>query len=137
TSAEFYMAGESGDYVLIDSLQSQDFAGSQGQVLINSVGNFTVGRGMYNNSPGDWSNALIDEVRISDRALTESNFLFEPMAALSANLIAHATTPDSSASNFANFWLPLQDFAATRAEELSEALVWQDVSFTSGEAWFT
>ena len=129
TSASFYMAGESGDYVLVDSLQGQDFAGSLGQVLINSTGNFTVGRGMYDNNPTDWSNARIDEVRISDRALAVSEFLFEPVATLRANLVADAETTDSPAEGFSNFWLPLEGSSATRGEGMSEELVWQDISF--------
>ena len=40
------------------------------------VENFTVGRGMYNGGVTDWSNALIDEVRISDTVLTPNQFLF-------------------------------------------------------------
>jgi GH43 family beta-xylosidase len=84
TSAELYMAGETGGYALVDSIQGNDFAGALGEVLINSTGNFTVGRGMYNNNATDWSDAKIDEVRISDRALTVTEFLFNPSGGFQA-----------------------------------------------------
>lgn len=41
--------------------------------------NFTVGRGWFNN-PADWVSGYVDEVRISDRALAPSQFLFAPRA---------------------------------------------------------
>ncbi|MBN2842984.1 MAG: immunoglobulin domain-containing protein [Sedimentisphaerales bacterium] len=41
-------------------------------------GNFTVGRGMFNGIHADRAHGLIDEVRISDVALAESEFLFAP-----------------------------------------------------------
>jgi MYXO-CTERM domain-containing protein len=37
---------------------------------------FTVGRGAFGNGITDWANALIDEVRVSDTALTTEEFLF-------------------------------------------------------------
>ncbi|MBA3480607.1 MAG: PEP-CTERM sorting domain-containing protein, partial [Pirellulales bacterium] len=37
---------------------------------------FTVGRGMFGGGITDWSDALIDEVRISDTALPLNQFLF-------------------------------------------------------------
>lgn len=43
--------------------------------------NFTVGRGWFN-GPTDWVNGSVDEVRISDRALAPSQFLFAPRAAI-------------------------------------------------------
>ena len=58
--------------------QEQDFAGPSGEVLINDNTNFSIGRGMFNNNVADWSNALIDEVRISDMALSRGEFLFVP-----------------------------------------------------------
>jgi hypothetical protein len=76
TDAKLWVAGETSPYTLLDSLSGQNFAGPSGEVLINSSGNFTVGRGMYNGGVTDWSNALIDEVRISDSALTPNQFLF-------------------------------------------------------------
>jgi hypothetical protein len=127
TSAELYMVGESGDYSLVDSLQGQDFAGSLGQVLINSTGNFTVGRGMFNNSPADWSNALIDEVRISDQALAASEFLFDPAAAISASLAAQ-DADDVPAGSFAGFWLPRLD---SSPDSTDPGLVEQPGFFTS------
>jgi GH43 family beta-xylosidase len=126
TSAELYLAGETGDYMLVESLQGQDFAGSVGQVLINSTGNFTVGRGMYNNGAADWSNALIDEVRISDRALAASEFLFETVSTISASLTANDDAVDSTTNSFVNFWLPTIDSPLRNTTELSEELIWQD-----------
>lgn len=76
STAELYVAGETGNYRLLDSLVGEDFAGPSGEVLINSEGNFSIGRGMFNNGVSDWANALIDEVRISDVALTRDQFAF-------------------------------------------------------------
>lgn len=42
------------------------------------AGNFTVGRGMYNGGHGDRAYGYIDEVRFSDMALSDSEFLFTP-----------------------------------------------------------
>lgn len=78
TTAELHVADETGNYKLLDSLTGQDFAGPGGEVLIIDPTNFSIGRGMYNNGVADWSNALIDEVRVSDRALGRSEFLFVP-----------------------------------------------------------
>lgn len=120
TSAELYMVGESGGYTLVDSLQNQDFAGSQGQVLINSTGNFTVGRGMYNNNVADWANARIDEVRVSDRALTGAEFLFNPAAVMSANLLI---TDDETSDLSEDFWLPQINATITEQTGQSELQV--------------
>lgn len=78
STAELYLADESGAYQLLDSLTGQDFAGASGEVLIIDPTNFSIGRGMFNNGVADWSNALIDEVRISDSALAVPDFLFVP-----------------------------------------------------------
>lgn len=78
TTAELYSADETGNYKLLSSLTGQDFAGPSGEVLINDPTNFSVGRGMFNNGVADWSDAIIDEVRISDVALTRGEFLFVP-----------------------------------------------------------
>jgi hypothetical protein len=37
---------------------------------------WTIGRGMFNNGVTDWYDGLVDEVRITDRALSPSEFLF-------------------------------------------------------------
>lgn len=78
TSAELWVAGETGDYVLKDAISGEDFAGSlgPGEVMIFDPTPFSIGRGMYNNGVADWSDALIDEVRVSDTALTPNDFLF-------------------------------------------------------------
>ena len=78
STAELYVADETGSYKLLDSLSGEDFAGTNGNVLIDDNTNFSVGRGMFNNGVTDWSNALIDEVRISDVALARNEFLFVP-----------------------------------------------------------
>ena len=60
-----------GQYVL----QSQEpFIGG----MAHQDRNWTVGRGMYANNPGDWINGFVDEVRISDVALAPSQFLGVP-----------------------------------------------------------
>ena len=98
TEAQLYMMGESGDYGLVDSIVGDDFAGPAGQVLINSTGNFTVGRGMFNNAATDWSDAYIDEVRISDRALSMAEFLFAPAGTVSAALVSTESQANASAA---------------------------------------
>jgi hypothetical protein len=78
TAAELWVAGETGDYVLKDAISGEDFAGDlgPGEVIIFDPTPFTVGRGMFNNGVTDWSDALIDEVRVSDTALLPTEFLF-------------------------------------------------------------
>lgn len=80
TSAELWVAGETGDYVLKDAISGEDFAGDlgPGEVLIFDPTPFSIGRGMFNNGVTDWSDALIDEVRISNEALAPDQFLFVP-----------------------------------------------------------
>jgi len=85
TDAELWVAGETGDYVLKDALSGQDFAGADGRVLVEEGTPYTVGRGMFNNNNADWSDAIIDEVRVSDTALTPDQFLFVPAAAEDAD----------------------------------------------------
>jgi hypothetical protein len=99
TNAELWVADETGTYTLRDSIsaaslidpndpglgfiggEDMDFAGPAGQVMILDPTPWTVGRGMFNNNVTDWSDAIIDEVRISDVALTPGQFLFgEPTA---------------------------------------------------------
>ena len=72
TDAQLWVAGGNTPYTytLLDSISGADFAGPSGEVLINSAGTWTVGRGMFNGGIADWSDALIDEVRIYSRALT-------------------------------------------------------------------
>jgi hypothetical protein len=135
TSAALYMVGETGDYALVDSLLDQDFAGLQGQVLISSTGSFTVGRGMYNATPTDWSNSLIDEVRISDRALTESEFLFDPTAAISANLVATQVAANLYADKRIVLSLALTDSLVLDADEPRQDQVEQYVDRTLVKAW--
>ena len=86
SDAKLYVAGENSPYALVDSLTGQDFAGAANEVLINDPTSFSVGRGMFNNGVADWSNALIDEVRVSNSAVGPDGFLFvavpEPASAL-------------------------------------------------------
>jgi hypothetical protein len=73
--AELWVAGETGTYQLLDTV-SGDFAGPGGNVLVNEPLGWTTGRGMFNNGVGDWADAHIDEVRISDMVLSPDEFLF-------------------------------------------------------------
>jgi hypothetical protein len=79
TSAELWVAGETGDYVLKDAISGEDFAGPSGEVMIFDPAPLTIGRGMFNGGVTDWSDALIDEVRVSNTALTPNEFLFETL----------------------------------------------------------
>jgi hypothetical protein len=76
TDAQMWVASATSPYTLLDSKTGQDFAGPTGQVLIDSDGNWTIGRGMFGGGITDWSDAIIDEVRIGDTALSPSQFLF-------------------------------------------------------------
>lgn len=78
SDAKLYMADETGDYQLLDSIAGEDFAGPSGEVLIDSDANYSVGRGAFDGGVADWANALIDEVRVSDVALSPAEFLFVP-----------------------------------------------------------
>lgn len=97
TDAALFLAGESGGYLLVDSIASADFAGISGEVLIDSTGNFSIGRGMFGGNVADWSDALIDEVRISTAALDIEDFLFDATAlspaAASVSVIAARSVP--------------------------------------------
>lgn len=75
TDATLWLASETSPYRLLDSI-SGDFAGPSGNVIVAEPLGWTVGRGMFNNGVADWADALIDEVRISDMALSPSEFLF-------------------------------------------------------------
>lgn len=76
TAAELWIAGETGDYALKDAISGDDFAGTFGEVTIFEPLGFSIGRGMFDNGVTDWSDALIDEVRVSDTALLPTDFLF-------------------------------------------------------------
>ncbi len=45
---------------------------------------WTVGRGQYNGTPADWFDGIIDEVRLSNTALSPSQFLFAPASTVLA-----------------------------------------------------
>jgi hypothetical protein len=75
STAELWVSEDSGPYVLKDS-STGDYIGADGRVLVSEPLGWSVGRGMYNNNPADWANAIIDEVKISDTALTASEFEF-------------------------------------------------------------
>jgi hypothetical protein len=77
TDAALYVAGEDGNYVLRDTVTG-DFAGPAGNVMVEEPLGWTIGRGMFNNGVADWSDAVIDEARISDTVLSPDNFLFVP-----------------------------------------------------------
>lgn len=123
--AALYLMGESGDYQLVDAINSADFAGADSQVLVDSTGNFTVGRGMYNGNAADWSNARIDEVRISDRALEVTDFLFAEREAFTAALFeVDDDVPDSSQPEIPLFALTIPPFNASHfaTREIQHAL---------------
>jgi hypothetical protein len=77
TDAALWVAGESGGYQLLDT-ESGDFAGPMGNVIVEEPLGWSIGRGMFNNGVADWSDALIDEARISDVVLAPNQFLFVP-----------------------------------------------------------
>jgi hypothetical protein len=79
TDAELWVAEDTGSYVLKDSA-SGDYAGTDGRVLVQDPTPMTIGRGMFGNGVTDWSDALIDEVRVSDTKLTSDQFLFQAAA---------------------------------------------------------
>jgi hypothetical protein len=76
STADLWVAGEGTPYALLDSISGADFAGASGEVLNNVPTSWTVGRGMFNGNVTDWSDAKIDEVRVSNTALSPGEFLF-------------------------------------------------------------
>ena len=85
TDAAMYVATEAGPYQLVDTV-SGDFAGPSGNVLAADPLGWSIGRGMFNNNVADWSDALIDEARISNSLISPDNFLFAPEPASAATL---------------------------------------------------
>jgi hypothetical protein len=75
TEAEMWLAGETGQYQLLDSITG-DFAGPGGNVLVSEPLGWSIGRGMFNNGVADWADAHIDEARISSAVLSRDEFLF-------------------------------------------------------------
>jgi hypothetical protein len=83
TPGQWYQAAAVNDGMNLSLyLNSGDGAGYvlQGSVpvtggLYNNDATWTVGRGFFNNNITDWTDGLIDEVRISDVALSPSQFL--------------------------------------------------------------
>jgi hypothetical protein len=78
TDAELWIAQGTGNYLLKDAISGEDFAGEFGEIEVFEQLGYTIGRGMHNNFVTDWADAIIDEVRISDTALTPDEFLFLP-----------------------------------------------------------
>jgi hypothetical protein len=76
TDAQLWVAGETGPYELKHSITGM-FDGPTGDVLTLLGTSYTVGRGAWAGNVADWSDALIDEIRVSDDALTPDQFLFE------------------------------------------------------------
>ncbi|BBO35732.1 LamG-like jellyroll fold domain-containing protein [Lacipirellula parvula] len=85
TDAQLWVAGETGNYVLKDSITGGSFANGLGEVIVFGNTSYTIGRGMFDNNVTDWANAKIDEVRISDAVLTPDQFLFVPAPAADAD----------------------------------------------------
>lgn len=76
TDAQLWVAGETGNYTLKDSITGGNFANGLGEVLVFGDTSYTIGRGVFDNNVADWADAKIDEVRISDAVLTPEQFLF-------------------------------------------------------------
>ncbi|MCC6492798.1 MAG: hypothetical protein IT424_07240 [Pirellulales bacterium] len=76
TDAALWVARESGPYSQVASLTGQDFAGASGEVIVAEPLGYSVGRGMFGNNVTDWSDAKIDEVRVTDAVLSMNEFLF-------------------------------------------------------------
>jgi hypothetical protein len=77
TDAELWIAGETGDYQLVDAISGANFAGEFNEVLFWTETSFTMGRGMFDGNFVNWADALIDEVRVTTYARTPDEFLFE------------------------------------------------------------
>ncbi|MFO0790022.1 MAG: LamG-like jellyroll fold domain-containing protein [Pirellulales bacterium] len=75
TDASLWVAGENTPYTQLDHITG-DFAGPSGNVIVSEPLGWSVGRGMFNNGVADWSNAIIDEVRLSNTVLASNDFLF-------------------------------------------------------------
>jgi hypothetical protein len=92
TEAQLWVSSDNGPYTLRDSLSGQDFVGPDNEVLVSDPTPWSVGRGMYGNGVTDWSNAFIDEVKISDTVLTPDQFEFlAPTAANDADFDGNGT----------------------------------------------
>jgi hypothetical protein len=91
TDAQLWVATDSGPYTLRDSITGQDFVGPSNEILVSDPTPWSVGRGMFNNGVTDWSNAFIDEVKISDTALTPSQFEFVAPTASNADFDGNGT----------------------------------------------
>ena len=89
--AQLWVAEDTGPYLLKDTRSGQDYTGAAGEVLVQDPTPWTIGRGMFGNGVTDWSNAIIDEVRISDVALTPDQFLFLPQSAADADFDDNGT----------------------------------------------
>ncbi|TWT78376.1 Extracellular exo-alpha-(1-_5)-L-arabinofuranosidase precursor [Posidoniimonas polymericola] len=117
-SAQLLIAGETGDYTIVDAMYGADFRGPSGEVLYSTNSAFSVGRGAYNGNAADWVNALIDEVRISDEALDLSQLLFVPSVVPAAALAAPAP-PVAASDNRQDLtvWMPSETLAIAPASE--------------------
>jgi len=85
TEAQLWVSIDNGPYTLRDSLTGQDFVGPSNEVLVSDPTPWSVGRGMFGNGVTDWSNAFIDEVKISDTVLTPNQFEFVAPTASNAD----------------------------------------------------
>ncbi len=115
-SAQLFVAGEAGAYEIVDAIYGADFSGPSDEVLYVTNSNFTVGRGAYNGNPADWADARIDEVRVSDAALSPTEFLFLPnLAPSAARVVGDVSSTPSNAEQEAPQFL----FATTTPEATS------------------
>ncbi len=77
TTLSMYLDSNDGNgYVLIGTSEVAGGPLWQRGILNDLNSNWTIGRAEYSGFPADWSDAVIDEVRISNRALDPSEFLF-------------------------------------------------------------
>lgn len=78
TTSELWIASGAGEYVQVAGHTDEDFAGTAGEVIYSWIAPFSVGRGQFGGGNADWAEAIIDEVRVSNTALSPSEFLFDP-----------------------------------------------------------
>lgn len=83
STLRFYIDGNDGNgYVLQGTAEGLDGGALwQGGVGVDDYNtSWTIGRAQYAGSPADWAEAVIDEVRITNRALDPAEFLFSAPA---------------------------------------------------------
>lgn len=72
------------------------------------AGDWTVGRGLYNGNHGDRAYGFIDEVRISDTALTPAEFLYYELFPAGLIVTSPDTVINEDGSDFADIFFSLE-----------------------------